>query len=580
MLRIKIKFIYILSLLIMTSSLFLFNNCSISKNAAIQLDSSSETAGSIGSAGGSGATGTLCEQDIKNLFAKDWHPFLKTNCTVCHSNGPGKGRFANDDLNLAFEEFNQIGYLKVSDNAINPNHNQPYTGIQHTQKVNEMRIEWLQGLQENATCTGDTSVLPQETQFEKITLETITKTIGELKDNEEKIYTWTINTEINIVKGNAGAPNVPNGRFSIAIRKNKNSGGTSYYTFTSPRLFSATRDAQVTGLFIKLNGFLLKVPTTYNFVDKSIRMGSTENTISSLISTGTIVAPKTLLATDTVSVSFINIQAVDLPPAPPPTSVEIDGPQIINISSTQNYFDIPLKLNRSASEVTIATLNSRSDNCGIKKDTDIKTLSGTCLPEVYNFVCPAKNCSAAVLQFQGAVNEVGATYRRYDWNYKLPSSSVSFKLNETTSSLRVYFSQDERYETNRILSLDIASTVGSAVIGTKKTIHFVIRKMNNPVPNQAVLTFSQLMDPDSGVLGQNCVMCHNSKDNAGGYDMTDYELMRKENVVIPFDQNSKMYLRTQPLPEYLSKPMPANGFLPQYQVIEIRNWILSGAKNN
>ena len=88
------------------------------------------------------------------------------------------------------------------------------------------------------------------------------------------------------------------------------------------------------------------------------------------------------------------------------------------------------------------------------------------------------------------------------------------------------------------------------------------------------------MDPKSGILGLNCVKCHNSQLMAGGYDMTDYELMITRKVLIPGNVDSKMYVRIHPTPEFLAKPMPQDGFLPQALIYEVERWLMNGAHNN
>ena len=89
----------LIGFLLASSSLVLmlaFNNCK--GEQAINLGS--EAAPKDGSFSGSmdEVTGTLCEQDIKRFYSRNWHNFTKTNCASCHSNGPGKGRFANANV--------------------------------------------------------------------------------------------------------------------------------------------------------------------------------------------------------------------------------------------------------------------------------------------------------------------------------------------------------------------------------------------------------------------------------------------------------------------------------------------------
>lgn len=565
-----------------------FNNCKGKSEGALNLDEAASNTAAGGSTGGSGASGTLCEQDIKNLYARGWQQFLQTNCSVCHSNGPGKGRFANADLELAYSEFQSVGYVKVANNAVNPSHNPPYSGVQHTQTVNEMKVEWQKGLQDYAACTGDTSVVPQESQIEKITLKSVAKAIGSAADGVPTPVTFDLNTEISRVKGTDPLASVPGAQFTIYVTRLKNASGFTYYTFSSPKIHKATVDVQVQGIFISVNGFLLNYPTTFSYVNKGIRMGSTNTgvgDVSGLISTGSLVAPKVILPTDTLSVSFINITRVTLPAPPPPVTVNIASAKTVVVTPGTSYIDVNLSLSSAVTEPVVVTLDENNDLCGTavtiqNSNTAFTSVNSTCLPEIYNVVCPSDSCVAAARQFGRARSVIGTTYNRYDWDYKFPSHSVTFNPNETSKTLRIYFSTDSRYEKNRVLTLDISSVLGSVNLGTNTSVNYIINKYTNPVPNADILTFSQLMQPNSGILGQNCVKCHNSDAIAGGYDMTDYQLMLSRRVLVPGDTSSKMYVRMHPSPETLAKPMPLDGFLDQARILEVEKWILDGAKNN
>ena len=575
---------------VMTSMALLmlfFNNCKGSSEQGIELKSTTGSSNLTEDPTGpnpTGVEGTLCEQDIKNLFARGWQKFLVTNCQTCHSNGPGKGRFANSDVNLAYSEFEQIGYVKVSNNAISSSHNPPYSGIQHTQVVNDLKLEWQKGLQDYDTCTGTNTSITQESQASKITLKSTSQVIGLVADGDKKVLTWTINSDLTRIKGTESLPNIPNGKFSITVTRYKNSSGFTYYTFSSPTIHGASVDTLIEGIFINLNGLLLNYPTTFSFVNKSIRSGS-GNDLSGLVSTGALVAPKVVLPTDQLEISFINISQTSMPPAAPPINVNLLGSKTTVVAKGTGFIDLSIGLTAASTEPIIVTLSENNDLCGTastltNSNTLFKIASTTCLPDVYGQICPGGICAAEAKNFGRARSVMGATYKRYDWDYKFPINSVTFQPGELTKVLRIYFSKDIRLEKNRVLTLDIASSLGPVNIGANKTVHYIINKYDNPVPSGAYLTFSELMNPSSGILGQNCTACHNSTDKAGNYDMTDYELMIANQVLIPFDVNSKMFLRMNPTPDYLGKPMPLDGFLTPDKRLEVQLWIQAGAPNN
>lgn len=557
-----------------------FNNCKGSSEGALDLKSLTDSGSS---AGGAGSTG-LCEQDLKNLYARGWQTFLKTNCAICHSNGPGKGRFANSDLNVAFTDFMQVGFTKVAGNAVNPTHNPPYTGVQHTEAVNSLKVEWQNGLLENAKCSGDNSQLPTETQAQKITLKTTELAVGLTTEGSKKELTWVINSDLTRIKGAEALPNIPGGKISITVTRLKNSSGATYYDFSIPTLFDASVDTRIQGIFINMNGFLLGYPTTFSYIDKNIRKGSKDD-ISGLISIGTLVAPKAILPTDTISLSFINITSIALPDAPPPITVNLATGKNIVVPKGTDFMDVTMMLSAPAQEPVVVTLTENNDLCGTaatytNSNTLFKTISPTCLPDVYNTVCPGGSCPTVAKDFGRAKSVVGTTWNRFDWDYKFPINSVTFGIGDSSKTVRVYFSKNTRNEKNRLLTLDIASVLGSVVIGNNKTSNFIINKFDNPIPSGNVLTLSELMNESAGILGQNCVKCHNSATIAGGYDMTDYDWMIRNRVVVPNDVNSKMYVRMHDSGNTLIKPMPFDGFLPTPQVLEVERWLLSGALNN
>ncbi len=566
-----------------------FNNCKSSSETVMQLQSSGLSSSTESGqltlpSGPTGATGTLCEQEIKNLYARGWQKFLFNNCATCHSNGPGKGRFANAEVNLAYSEFELIGYTKVANNAINSGHNPPYSGLQHVQTINELKLEWQKGIVDFANCSGTAVPVPQITQIEKITLKTTDQTIGLEKAGDKKVLTWTINTDLTRIAGTGAVPSIAGAKFSITVTRLLNAGGFTYYTFSSPVIHSNTVDVHLDGIFINLNGILLTYPTTFSYVSKDIRAG-TLNDVAGIMSTGSLVAPKVVTPTDMVAISFIGIKQVVLPPPPPPNLVNIDGPKTILVAKGTGFMDISISLTSPAAEPIIVTLAENTDLCGTagtitNSNTLFKVASSTCLPDIYAAICPAGACAAGAKDYGKARQDVGATYKRFDWDFKFPTSSVSFGPGQSTKTLRVYFSKDIRREQNRVLTFEIASVLGTVNVGANKSVSFSLTKYDNPIPDGSTLTFSELMSTTSGILGQNCTACHNSTDFAGNYDMTDHELMIKNGVLVPGDLTSKMYLRMHPTPEFLGKPMPLNGFLTPDKVLEVELWIRAGALNN
>jgi hypothetical protein len=172
---------------------------------------------------------------------------------------------------------------------------------------------------------------------------------------------------------------------------------------------------------------------------------------------------------------------------------------------------------------------------------------------------------------------------RFDWDYKIISPmGVTFLPGETTKYIEIVFSDDQRDETNKTLTLKLADPFGAA-LGTNSTIVISIPDYN-PAPSGPAPTFAQLMSP-GGILEMNCVRCHNSIEKQGGYDMTDYRMMVTKGVIVPGDltpNNHKMFRRMNPDAPGAGTitPMPLDGFLTQDLTIFVEDWIKAGAKNN
>lgn len=570
-----------------------FNNCQSTNEGAINIEASKEALAP--SEGIDGVTGTLCEQDIKRNFGRGWYEFSRTNCATCHETGPGKGRFANRNINTAYDEFMLIGFDKVGKNATNPNHNSPYSGTQHFMEVNSFKVEWLKALENYSVCSGDFSVTPVEPPIERITLASTDQEIGLTADNTVKTLSWTINTDIKRQAGKTGGdPNIPGGVISISVGRYKNTAGASYYTFFAPTINGQTVDTNVSGLFITMNGLLLKYPSTFSFINTNIQDIAQipgDNKIT-LISGGSLVAPKVVFPNDRISLSFIDIKSIVLADPPPPNYINISSAKVSVIAPGETFKEITLSLTRPAEEPIVVSMTENTNLCGqdftFTNDNLLGTMrrlgpaNGNCLNEVFTAICPAGGCTNPdVITYGRSRSTQGSTFNRYDWDHRLTNLNVTFMPGDQNKIIRVEFSTNVRKETNRVLTMEIGSINGIGLLGTNTSAHFAVRKFNNPEATPGIMRYSELMDRRFGILGLNCVKCHNSTDNAGGYDMTNYDLMVSRGVLQPsFPVTSKMYFRMNPNLGNLAKPMPLDGFLVIDKVLEIEKWILDGAKNN
>ncbi|MGZ6398782.1 MAG: hypothetical protein ACXWRZ_13550 [Bdellovibrio sp.] len=570
------RFIIVITLGALTLS---YNNCSKkSESSVTSIQQSSVSASDIP------LSGNICEDDLLRLFANGYHKFLTQTCSTCHAQGPGKGQFANSDITVAYRDFNQIGYTKISTNAASPSHNPPYTGAQNITIVNDLKLEWEKGQEDYAKCKGMAAlpppVLPLE---ERITYELKAQTVPALNLNEEQEMVWTINQDLIRINGTGDLPNLPNAKFSLKIAKHKTGGGDEYYTLRAPTLWGSEVDAHIAGLHGKINGFLVKNSTTFSYVDADIRAGSKDDA-SGLITTGALVIPGVTFSTDKISIDIEDLKAVTLPPPPPPLTVTFAGDMVQWTPSTvDKVANVDVILSSAPVDpVSVSVVEDSANICGLADPVDLSAQTG-CLPEVTQLVCPTKESSCiAGLKMEKARSVIGTTYNRFDWDYKFQSTTLVFLPGETKKTIQITFSKDIRKENNRLLSLSLELGYGDLLKGSNSKKYFVIDKVNNPVPPLGVARFQDLMHPINGILYTNCIECHNSIKLEGQYDITNYDLMIQRGVLVPGSTTSKMYRRIDPTdPEWTNLlGMPRTGPMEDIYIREVRKWIEAGAPNN
>lgn len=565
-----------------------YNNCSnqFSTGEDIVLESSLTEGASTGSGGGNSpifGEGT-CDQDLKLLFANGYHSFLKTNCALCHSNGPGKGRFSSPNIDDALGDFMQTGYAKVSDNSISPNHNPPYSGSQHVQQINELRIEWQKGLTDYARCNGTPIDTAPVLHLEDIlTLDTSTKQLPSTLDfGQNATLSWNLATDLTRIKGTEDLPNVPGAKFSIQVGKYKTMGGSTYYTFTLPRVYESTVDVRVKVIAVRLNGRLLTFPTTFRYLDASVYKNSRQDS-SGLLTTGSLVAPAAMSSQDNISVSFENVEATVLPAPKPPVQASISSSIMNWVTPTTGSANITVQLNTAPDLPVTITISADTSNLCSSTNANAAVDINTCNTALANFICTSAGCpQTRTLTLARSVVGPTGTFNRFDWDYRFTSTAITFDPGQTTKSLTIFFSKDIRKEGNRLLTMQIDSNLIGAQRGSVYKAYYVFNKMANPTPNPAIPTFTELMNPSTGILGLHCVSCHNSVNFEGKYDITDYQGMIDKKVVVPFQVESKMYIRMNPSsPQFdTTRQMPRNRPLDVELRKEVEAWILNGAPNN
>lgn len=540
-----------------------------------------------------------CENQLMMFFDRSYHSFLKQNCASCHSTGPGKGQFANPDITVSYKDFMQVGYSKVSSNAISDGHNPPYSGSHHTQTINDLRVSWIQALSENDICKGgsgsvdDTMSLGDRAHFALPKIK-----IPPMNDNEEKRIEFNLATQLSAIKGDP-VPSLPGAKMSFMVRKEVK-GTLKYYAVHSPRIFNGQSDIHIKGIFTKINGRYIQHSTNFRFVDKSIAKSTIENSTASLVSTGAVTIPGTMSADDQISFDFEKVEVTVIPPPPPPVVISFTSAAVVKANNT-GLINVQVSLDRTSTEPISYTIEADSSPlCGGSSDT-VTLNNSTCLPAAYTLLCPGGGCSTTVTNVTKARSIVGASYNRFDWDYKFSQSSGLFSVGETTKTIQIETSKDIRYEANRILTLKITVGIGNATVGGSSQVHILFDKRKNPIPGPTDITFSKLMNSSNGILLYKCGNCHNSNptQQQGGFDIANYDLMVAQGVLKPGQDHmtvnattgdviktysSKLYKRMNPQdPDagtYLT-PMPRDKYLDyDTEISYVERWILNGALNN
>ncbi|MCB0421902.1 MAG: hypothetical protein KDD61_12960 [Bdellovibrionales bacterium] len=502
--------------------------------------------------GGSGMTSLSkasgCSLD--NYFGATFQPFLVENCGNCHNNGgSGQGAFADQNLQVAWEAFEIVGFSKIASNAKNPSHQPPYTGSHLDGKVNDLLIEWSRAEEERAKCLGggDTSSDPVDVSTWILSR---SKAISAVDDKAVTV-SWKLDQELMHLPEDF--PDLKGAIFSIKVETG-NALNLPYYKISQPtlNLKGATFDLTVRGVKIRINGKFVDGETTFTYLERGVRRG--EGTGVSL-SSGALVAMGELRSSDVIGVAFGELDTTDLPPPPAPSEVSFT---VANQTASREGGTVALKVRLSAPvsshAVTVGLeVDGTTDATAISSDRTIRNGDGDTV-----------------------------TIKNYDWDYKVDKMSLVFLPNEVEKTVTVTIADDDRYEikagSNEKVVLRLG-TVSGAIKGAASKSTIVIPD-DDPVvdPNSEVLRFSQLMSP-GGVLYDECLACHNSQDKRGGYDLTDYKEMIDHNVLIPGDVNSKMFVRMN-VEAQNTDTMPLTGLLPTHMRKEVEKWIADGAKNN
>lgn len=214
---------------------------------------------------GSFSSLSACKTILIEDFSKGFYPFVRSNCSNCHSSGPGSGFFASNNLNLSFNAFSKKTAEKISQFATS-NHKTPYTGTQHRSTINIISQNWEMTKSKYSDCQiaeGNpdldlpTTPTPTKRMIAKDANPDLNKTIS---------ITWNTETEFLNTKDS-----FKGGQFVLTVRGvTIADGGPAAYQFENLRFInSSAKPAYVNALSILVNG--QKIPgDTFLFAERYI----------------------------------------------------------------------------------------------------------------------------------------------------------------------------------------------------------------------------------------------------------------------------------------------------------------------
>ncbi|OQW47271.1 MAG: hypothetical protein A4S09_15875 [Proteobacteria bacterium SG_bin7] len=513
----------------------------------------------------SGATAWSCTDQLDNLslFSKTYHPFLMNNCASCHSGGgPGPGAFASSGVQLAFDSFNGLGFSRINARALDGHSSG--SGPRHTSAINSLTDLYVDGLQSIEKCQkngGDTLV---QNQDDPNRWRTHSKAINP-RLTEPVTVSWDLSTEILPNTGYVGSQYAGvtlSAQVQIFQRP-----GVFAYVISSPRLSTTNTDIHIQSLLFKLNGNASPAQRAFYYVDRGIRIGS------ELVSGGAMVVMGDVRTTDVLSVSIGKLERVTLPPP-------VQGPDVsfgvASQSVTEGYqiINIPVVLSKPWDQPTSAEIYFGPDTT-IKDQCCRTTINDDGMDiNVSHFDRDIQDYDVdPLLPMNGRLQFEGVNVRgRY---------LVTFGIGETSKMLKIKVVQDSRDELNEILHLKIDPTKLSGLRAASTLQDFRLTIVDEDAPySGTALTYTSLMS-NGGILANECLRCHNSVLNRGGYDITNYEQLIRKAILRPGDPaNSIMFLRMDADNIPGLDPMPLTGLIDPAQRFDVKQWILQGALNN
>jgi hypothetical protein len=551
--------------------LFAFNNCGANHEGS----SSSSSVAGLGP--------WTCADDLTpvTLFGRTYQPFLNNSCAGCHSGGgPGPGAFANSGLQVAYDSFNALGFTRINTMALETHSSGGAAGLQHRGTIDDLTYKYVTGLNAIDQCQAGGGG-NEEDQDTANRIRFRSKGINP-DPRAPVIVSWTLSADAS-ASASFNPAQFSGIRLEAQVQIFERPGIINYVV-SNPRLITTTSDIRIKSLLFKLNGSPTPSQRAFYLIEKDIRAWNNRHPDfnrtgpewryrAELISGGAMVMLGSVRTTDVLSVSVEAIETVTLPPPDLGPAVRFEaGTQ--SVVEGYRIVDIPLVLDRASQSVTYAEVvfgaeTTIKDECcrSARNDNGDPINVRHFDRDIQDFDLDATNKINTRVNFDGDRGLRG----RY---------LITFRDGEVRKTLRIKVLQDNRVEGNEVLHLRVDP---DRLIGLQPAANLQDFRLSiidsSPGVNYTAESYSDLLS-DGGLLAEQCLRCHNSVLNRGGYDITHYELMVNRNILVPgAPTQSEMFRRMdQVIPGKL--PMPLTGLLAPSDRSRVSRWILEGAPNN
>ncbi len=232
----------------------------------------------------------VCETAFINSYATTYHPLMKNNCNLCHSNAHG-----SNDVRLSFNAFQSKGQQLINFQATTPHGG---NNINLTSEIAAVKQPWADA---NAAYSECLAANPDETSEAGLPFNVSEKALMGINGNFRE-FAW------DLFVNSGDRPGEIRAMFRIEARLYSYQNGVVGYEFRNPSLQLAAGQpaVQVDGIRFTVKGQLQDAATTYTALSANVT-GTAKTMIATNIGNALVYLPGAS-ATLPVGFQFINLK--------------------------------------------------------------------------------------------------------------------------------------------------------------------------------------------------------------------------------------------------------------------------------